>query len=203
MLSKNASFFLRSHKIAHRLLARALSNHTHTQVVRNVDNLIKPKYKEYSYAMSKTNNMHLLCDTVSDWFNSTISDRVWISYFFRFEIFRIFGFGFRIFQIQNPNTNPNIRKISNPKIPQSKLDPKTRFFLCTCSLLKKILKSSCPVWHDPMELNQGCFLLLFGVRKCKFLSTLGTRCSKKRMHFWSTNLIFLQFSYIQKAAALN
>jgi hypothetical protein len=61
MLSKNASL-IKHNQIISGLFRRALSSSTH--VIRNSETLINPKYKQYSYAMSKIDNVHLICDTV-------------------------------------------------------------------------------------------------------------------------------------------
>ena len=61
MLSKNSSLIKHKH-IIRGLFRRALSSSTH--VIRNCETLINPKYKEYSYAVSKIDNVHLICDTV-------------------------------------------------------------------------------------------------------------------------------------------
>ena len=64
MLSKNARF-IKQNQIVRRLFKRALSSSTQkTNVIRDCETLIKPKYKEYSYAVSKIENVHLICDTV-------------------------------------------------------------------------------------------------------------------------------------------
>ena len=58
MLSKYASL-LRGNRLVSIKASRALSC-----VLREEKTVIRPKFKEYSYAMCKADHLHLLCDTV-------------------------------------------------------------------------------------------------------------------------------------------
>jgi hypothetical protein len=71
MLSKNANLIKHNQSLI-RLFSQGLSSVSSLaqkkHVVRDSETLIKPKYKEYSYAVSSTDNIHLICDTVSHLF---------------------------------------------------------------------------------------------------------------------------------------
>lgn len=44
-------------------------------ILRADPNLIKPKFKSFSYAIGKSNNTHLLCDTIGDRLKILANDR--------------------------------------------------------------------------------------------------------------------------------